>query len=223
MATFTFDDFPRSAYERGGRILEAAGARATYFAVGSYMGRTVDGVEQYDEATLRAAHAAGHEIGCHTFDHEKLGPQGPDFTRETCERNLKFFQQTLGTPEKMTSFAYPYGDVSLSVKNEISRHFPLCRGVHERLNSDWVDLAQVDTISLESRHAGQLNLKALIAEALAKKSWIVFLSHDVSENPSPYGSTPVLIEEAVRCLGAAGIPIRTMKAACAFLQQGAHG
>ena len=223
MATFTFDDFPRSAHETGGKILEAAGARATYFLVGSYMGRTVDGVEQFDEATLKAAHAAGHEIGCHTFDHKKLGSQGADFTRETCARNLKFFQQTLGTTEKMTSFAYPYGDVSLSVKNEISHHFPLCRGVRERLNSGRVDLAQVDTISLESRHAEQLDLKALVAEARAKKSWIVFLSHDVSENPSPYGSTPAMIEEAVRCLGAAGIPILTIKAAAAIIQQGTHG
>src|SRR4051812_41481861 len=93
IATFTFDDFPRSAYETGGRILEAAGVRATYFVVGSYIGRTVDCVEQYDEAILKAAYAAGHEIGCHTFDHKKLGNMGPDFARETCDRNRHFFQQ----------------------------------------------------------------------------------------------------------------------------------
>jgi hypothetical protein len=123
----------------------------------------------------------------------------------------------------MTSFAYPYGDVSLAVKKEMSGRFPLCRGVHERLNSDWVDLAQVDIISLESKHAKRVDLKGLIAKAAAKKSWIVFLSHDVSDNPSPYGSTPAMLEEAVRCLDAAGIPILTMKAAAARIAEATRG
>jgi len=218
MATFTFDDFPRSAYETGGKIMEAAGTRATYFVVGSYMGRTIDGVEQYNEATLKAVHAAGHEIGCHTFDHKELGTNGSRFTRETCDRNLRFFQQTLGTTDTMTSFAYPYGDASRAVKGEISHRFPLGRGVRRRLNSDKVDLAQIDIVSLEMRHARELDLKNIIAEAVAKKSWIVFLSHDVSENPSPYGSTPAMIEEALNCLRSASMPVLTMKAAAAVIQ-----
>jgi len=221
MATFTFDDFPRSAYETGGRILEDAGARATYFAVGSYMGRTVDGVEQFDKDTLKAAHAAGHEIGCHTFDHIKLGSCERSFVHETCDRNLRFFRETLGTKETMKSFAYPYGDVSLAIKDEMSRRFTSCRGVRQNLNIGKVDLAQVNVISLEMRHAAELDLNAVVAKAAARRSWIVFLSHDVSENPSPYGCTPSMLSEALNALAAVNIPILTMKDAVAAIKKGA--
>jgi peptidoglycan/xylan/chitin deacetylase (PgdA/CDA1 family) len=219
IATFTFDDFPRSAYETGGKIFEAAGLRATYFTVGSYMGHTIGGVEQFTDGTLRAAHAAGHEIGCHTFDHKKLGLHNRRFARETCDRNLLFFRETLHTTETMTSFAYPYGDVSLPVKDEMALRFPLCRGVHQGMNTGKADMAQLSVISLESLHAERLDLKDLIAKALAQKSWLVFLCHDISENPSPYGATPTMLESAVNLLTAANIKVLTLRDAAAVIHR----
>ena len=48
LASVSFDDFPKSAWEVGGRILDQYDAKATYYAVGDFCGRTVDGVRQYD-------------------------------------------------------------------------------------------------------------------------------------------------------------------------------
>jgi len=211
VASFTFDDFPRSAYETGGRLLESAGGRGTYFAVGGYAGRTIDGVEQYDADMLKAAHAGGHEIGCHTFDHRGLSGLGVAYARRSCDENLRFLHAALGEDAKITSFAYPYGDVSPSVKAEMSRRFPLCRGVRQALNDGKTDLAQISVISLERRHAARTDLKKLVAEAAARKSWIVFLTHDVSEQPSPFGTTPGMMENALGLLAAANIPILTLK------------
>src|SRR3569833_3816921 len=70
VASFSFDDFPMSAWETGGPILARHGVRATYYAAGAFCGRRVDGIDYYDEETLREIQAAGHEIGCHTFSHE---------------------------------------------------------------------------------------------------------------------------------------------------------
>jgi peptidoglycan/xylan/chitin deacetylase (PgdA/CDA1 family) len=215
VASFTFDDFPRSAYETGGRMIEAAGARATYFVVGSYMGRTVDGIEQYNEGTLRAAHAAGHEIGCHTFAHERLGEKGAGFAHETCDRNAVFVRDMLGADVAMTSFAYPYGDASLSVKNAMAARFSLCRGIGHALNTGSVDLAQLRIISLESRFINEVDIPKTVADAAAHKSWIIFMSHDVSENPSPFGSTPAMIGAALDALDAANIPVKTLREALA--------
>jgi peptidoglycan/xylan/chitin deacetylase (PgdA/CDA1 family) len=48
IATITFDDFPKSAWTTGGRILEEAGVRGTYFVAGTYCGKEIDGLRYYE-------------------------------------------------------------------------------------------------------------------------------------------------------------------------------
>lgn len=214
LASFTFDDFPSDALEVGGRILqEEANARGTYYVSGCFMGKTIDGIKFYEEGHLKEAVRQGHEIGCHAFQHEKLGEKGPHFARTTCDENAAFIRDILGPNIRMTSFAYPYGDTSLTVKSKLSRKFEFCRGVRQQLNTGKVDCGQISIISLEIRHAQQVDLKRTVAEAVANKSWIVFLTHDVRENPSPYGSTPAMIENAVKIVKEAGIQILPLKEA----------
>lgn len=69
IATVTFDDFARSAWTAGGKIVEEAGARATYYVSGSLCGQHIEGIEYFTETDLAEAHSRGHEAGCHTFSH----------------------------------------------------------------------------------------------------------------------------------------------------------
>lgn len=215
VASFTFDDFPRSAYEVGGRILESQGMRGTYFLSGELMDTNYLGHEQYSAGHLRAINAAGHELGCHSFEHKRLGEQGARFARTVCDRNAQFVKDIVGPHFRMTSFAYPYGDTSLTVKSALSKKFTLCRGVRRGLNSRKVDVGQVQIVSLESRHAESLDLKKVVREAVEQNSWIVFLTHEVCENPTAYGSTPQMIENAVQAVKEAGIRVLPMKQAAA--------
>lgn len=215
IASFTFDDFPASAYEIGGKILDAAKVKGTFFVSGCYLGQTLGNVVYYSEDHLKAAHANGHEIGCHTFHHNALGEMGARFALLSCEENSRFIQGILGREVIMSSFAYPYGDVSTWVKSALASHFPVCRGVHAGSNTDKIDFAQIEVVSLEMRHASRLDLRRVITDALKRNGWIVFLSHDVAADPSPYGSTPLLIEKALEAVTSAGIPILPLKAAAA--------
>src|ERR1700761_4440439 len=72
IVSFTFDDFPRSAVSNGARILESYGARGTFYAAGSYCGKTIDGIVQYSKEDLLRLVRDGHEIGCHTFHHRRV-------------------------------------------------------------------------------------------------------------------------------------------------------
>ena len=45
--------------------------------------------------------------------------------------------------------------------------------------------------------------------------WLIFFSHDVSDDPSPYGCTPVMLEHALATLAAAGIAALPVKHALA--------
>ena len=211
IATFTFDDFPASAYHIGGALLEKVGARGTYFVCAEFSGQNVDGLDYYTPELLKEIHAKGHEIGSHAFDHLFLGVKGTAFANGTATKNTEFIQGILGDDFMMTSFSYPYGDVSPRVKRAMGKRFPLCRGVHRALNTGSVDLAQISVISLESRHWNHDEMEHTIHKAIRTNSWIVFLTHDVSDSPTPYGSTPHMIESTLQLLRAAEIPILPLK------------
>src|SRR5438477_12607694 len=73
IVTITFDDFPASARKAGGKVLEAHGARGTYYAsFGVMSGAAVRGGAVDDAAAkdqIEEVLALGHEVGCHTFSH----------------------------------------------------------------------------------------------------------------------------------------------------------
>ncbi len=213
VASFTFDDFPISAYSIAGKMLEEAGARATYFASAEFMGRTMDGIDYYTPELLREMVAAGHEIGCHSFAHTHLAAKGGPHARVMAEMNAQAMRDVLGEQFMMTSFAYPYGDVSVSVKHAMARQFALSRGVRRGLNTGSADLAQLRVVSLEARHWNSDELATTIQQAVATRSWIVFLTHDISAAPTPYGSTPEMVHTALRMVMEAKIEILPLKAA----------
>jgi peptidoglycan/xylan/chitin deacetylase (PgdA/CDA1 family) len=216
VATFTFDDFPSSAYTKGGKILEEHGVRGTYFISGRFLNCMIEGIEYTTAEQLKLIYANGHEIGCHTFDHERLGSRPSSFARATCQKNSVLMSQIFGTSFKMSSFAYPYGHVSLHIKHVMSRQFGLCRGVRAGINNGTADLAQIRIVSLERYCWNSETVDKIISNARDRNVWLVFLSHDVSDSPSPYGSTPDQIRRPLHALKRAAIPVKTLKAAAAY-------
>src|SRR5882672_4602790 len=69
IVSFTFDDFPRSAWVNGGAILEEYDRRGTYYAAMGLAGAANHLGPMFEAGDLRAAHARGHEIACHTYSH----------------------------------------------------------------------------------------------------------------------------------------------------------
>ena len=212
IASITFDDFPKSAWEMGGRILARHQARGTYYTAGRFCGRTEEGIVFYDESDLFALAAAGHEIACHGFGHEKTPLLSTEALAADRERNSRFLKIFLNgkSPE---SYAYPHGASSVRTKKFYGAHFSNARGVHPGINRGRIDLAQLNAVSLESRCFRKENLDAAIAAAMRDKGWICFYTHDVSDSPSEYGSTPAMLEMTLKSLAAAGIEILPMREA----------
>src|SRR5690349_12688838 len=52
IASITFDDFPKNAWEQGGVVLARHRVRGTYYTAGGFCGRTEDGTVFYDGADL---------------------------------------------------------------------------------------------------------------------------------------------------------------------------
>lgn len=205
-ASFTFDDFPKSAWTVGGPLLEARGGRGTYFTSGRYCGVREDGIDYYDAEDLRALKAAGHEIGCHTFAHRRSSQVASAELQADWDRNADFLQEAAEGAE-LSSFAFPYGDASPRTKALASRRFPVSRGIWKGVNRGSVDAAQLRVQPLEARSWTARAVERRVKRAVETQGWLVFFSHDVSETPSPYGATPDMLKHAIDAAGAAGLDI----------------
>ena len=212
IASVTFDDFPKSAWTRGGPILAKHGARATYYTAGGFCGRTVDGKVFYDAEDLCALGAAGHEIACHGFSHQPTPTLSSKALAADAARNAQFLEPFLnGGMAK--SYAFPYGLASPRTKKFFASRFTNVRGVHPGLNRGRADLALLNAISMEKRCWDREAIAGAIARARHDRAWIVFYTHDVSDDPSPYGSTPAMLSEVLERLAETCIEILPMREA----------
>lgn len=210
IASVVFDDFAQSAWAVGGKILEAAGARGTYFVTGSYCGRELNGIKYFDAEDLVAAHGNGHEIGCHTFAHKTVSPLPAEEIEADIERNQGFVRGLLGDVA-MTSFAFPHGETSIRTKRLLSRHFATSRGISPGINAGWVDLSQLKAVELVPYILNTHSMDSVIEAACAARGWLIFVGHDVAEDHSPWGCAPQTLEAAVSKLRAADIEILPVK------------
>jgi peptidoglycan/xylan/chitin deacetylase (PgdA/CDA1 family) len=212
IASVTFDDFPKSAWTRGGPVLARHKVRATYYTAGSFCGRTVNDTVFYGAEDLRDLAAAGHEIACHGFAHQPTPTLSLEDLAADAGYNGEFLRPFLagGAPE---SYAFPYGLASPRTKKFYAPRFTNVRGVHPGLNSGRADLALLNAISMEQRCWDGEAIARAIARARHDRAWIIFYTHDVSEDPSPFGSTPAMLSEVLDRLAEARIEVLPMREA----------
>jgi peptidoglycan/xylan/chitin deacetylase (PgdA/CDA1 family) len=212
VASITFDDFPKNAWVQGGPVLAGHGVRGTYYTAGGFCGRTVEDTIFYDKGDLTALAAAGHEIGCHGFGHQPTPTLTTEELTADAGRNLEFLRPFLNG-DAPVSYAFPFGRVSPRTKHFYASRFASARGVHPGINIGRVDLAQLNVISLETRGWDEEAIEAAIQRVLHNHGWLILYTHDVSDTPSPYGSTPKMLDWALGRVAAARIEILPMREA----------
>jgi peptidoglycan/xylan/chitin deacetylase (PgdA/CDA1 family) len=215
VASFTFDDFPRSALADGAPLLARYGGKATYYAAGQFCGQHADGIDYYDLGDLRAAHTDGHEVACHSFDHVRGSRFPSPVLEDDLDRNAAFLREALGEAHPVENFAYPFGHVSPRTKRLAGRRFASSRGIQPGVNAGVLELAELKAVPLERRSWTAAQVERLVAQARAQRGWIIFFSHDVSEDPSPFGATPAMLDHALRTVRGAGLEILTVRGALA--------
>jgi peptidoglycan-N-acetylglucosamine deacetylase len=100
VAFLTFDDGPNPGVtERVLEVLDREAVPATFFMVGKH-------VERHRE-TARAVARAGHEIGNHTYSHQKLHRVGPRRVVEEIRRGHETIAEVTGVAPR--SFRAPHG------------------------------------------------------------------------------------------------------------------
>lgn len=138
IVSFTFDDFPRSAYTAGGAVLEEHGVRGTYYAAAGLMNSNNELGEQFGPDDLNALLEKGHELGSHTFGHISSRSVSCSEFCADIEKGRRALQQLTGMDA--VNFAYPFGDATLKAKNTVEAVVASARGISPGLNDTELDL-----------------------------------------------------------------------------------
>jgi len=194
--SFTFDDFPKSALAIGGTILERYQRRGTYYAALALAGSDGDMGRLFDADDIRAAHARGHELGCHTHSHLDCSQAASRAILADIADNATAFAGLIEGFAPV-SFAYPFGALSLGAKHTLASRFASCRGTGGGINRGTVDLANLSSARIYHREFDEGGLRRLVDHNSALGGWLIFYTHDVAAAPSRYGCTPEQLETIV--------------------------
>jgi peptidoglycan/xylan/chitin deacetylase (PgdA/CDA1 family) len=207
--SFTFDDFPRTAYLVGGAILEQFGARGTYYVTPGLMNASNELGQLCGAEDLRDLLRKGHELGTQTFYHSSCRSVSLDAFRNDVQKGMKAIEQING--HNSANFAYPYGHVTLRTKKALGPELNSCRSNIPGLNGPEVDLSLLRANKLYGGSQENKQIQDLILQNVREKSWLIFYTHDVRLSHSDYGCTPALFEFAVSFAARSGSRILTVQ------------
>ena len=180
MVSFTFDDLPMSAVTTGAELLEAHGARGTYYVSGGLVGIGTPYWATGDANDVLSLYRRGHEIGCHTFSHRRACDLDVSSLAHEIMRNRGYFRALDASIETET-FAYPYGYGSFGRKHQLRDQFQTCRGIVPGINFGDVDLQFLRAMPLIDRQMDRVGIERAFDAAETNNGWLIFYGHDVAE------------------------------------------
>ncbi len=196
MVSFTFDDAPVSAATTGAALLEEYGARGTFYVAGGLADTWSGHWTAIGADNIVGLHRRGHEIACHTFSHKRATDLSATAMADEVERNRRYLLG-LDPSIRIENFAYPYGLGSVSRKGQLGKLFRSSRGIFPGINSGTVDLQYLHAMPLIERQIDRDGIERAFDAATETNGWLIFYSHDVAAEPSPYGCSPALLRQAL--------------------------
>jgi peptidoglycan/xylan/chitin deacetylase (PgdA/CDA1 family) len=206
--SFCFDDFPRSAYLVGGPILKDKGACGTYYTSLGLMNTSNDLGEQFKMEDIESLLSDGHELASHTFSHLSCRNVSRKLFEEDVWKGRDGIRDISGSGA--TNFAYPYGHVTTQLKKAIGSQMRSCRGIYRGINSPNADLNLLRANSLYGDIDQLAEAEDLLSRVGSEGGWLIFYTHDVRPNPSPFGCTPALLEKCVSLAAEKGFKITSV-------------
>ncbi|MBS7697321.1 MULTISPECIES: polysaccharide deacetylase family protein [unclassified Chelatococcus] len=214
LVSFTFDDIPDSAAQKGADVLDAHGIKGTFYVAAGLLGTRDTFWKLATADDIRCLHERGHEIGCHTHDHRKVDELSAAELAAQCDANHAALSAICG-PIDLPNFAYPFGRQSLPRKLDLQRRFMSCRSVYEGVNAGRIDRAMLRVTELYDRTLTREKLTRTLDAAAAQSGWVIFYTHDVTETPSWIGASPGLMVDVIKAVTARGFACVTVKEALA--------
>ena len=220
--SFSFDDAPRTAFSHGGAILKAHGARATFFVTLGMLGSESPSGTIASKDELCNAVKEGHELGCHTFDHRDPWKTTTKVFEDSVFKNRKALSRLLPATS-FTTFAYPLTGPRPATKRRVGKLFNCCRGGGQTFNVGKADMNLLKAFFLDVRNGDTINsVRQLIDRNSECRGWLIFATHDVADNPSPYGCTKEFFEKVVAYAVRSGASLLPVGEVCEQIQTSSY-
>jgi glycosyltransferase involved in cell wall biosynthesis len=197
LISFTFDDFPRSALLTGGAILQSFGVAGTYYASLGLMGRQTPTGQIFLPEDLKVLLEHGHELGCHTFSHCDAWDTQPSVFEDAIIRNRQALTE-LAPQASFKTFSYPIDVPRARTIQRASKYFACCRCGGQTFNGGKTDLNYLSAFFLEKSRDKPEAIKNMIDQNRRARGWLIFATHDISNDPTHWGCVPEFFEEIVR-------------------------
>lgn len=215
VVSFTFDDVPASACHAGADILEAADARGSFYVCGQLTGGLEQGQLCHSTNDLQSLQARGHEIGCHTYSHTNCSNANLAQLRADWDKNQAFFAQ-YGVPNE--GFAFPFGAYDLGSKLAASRRFAYSRITGGGTQLQRADLHALRAQALYAQSFDREHIASLIQQTAEQGGWLILYTHEVIENPGPWGAAPELLSSVLQMTRQAGCAVLPVRDAIRFFR-----
>ena len=212
IVSFTFDDFPISAKINGAKILNNYGLKGTYYTSLIKMNKNTEtlpfGEPFFNLEDLVELDQNGHEIGCHTFDHFSAENVSFHSYLQSILRNQKFFNKYFPN-KKLNAFSYPYGGITIRSANLVGNLFLSSRTIWSGINKGTIELSLLKANQLSEKRSID-DCKKLIVKNQILGGWLIFVLHDVKDNPSRFGCTPENFNSLVNYAIESGAKIKSI-------------
>jgi peptidoglycan/xylan/chitin deacetylase (PgdA/CDA1 family) len=195
--SFSFDDFPRSAYLGGGKILEDYGARGTFYLSAGLLNTKTEVGPTCGPADVGELIAKGHELGCHTFEHLLSRSHSKRDYEASIRKNQECINGIL-PGYVLRTFSYPGGSVTANAKLVAGARFECARSTLGGFNSGEFDALLLKANRLYSRKMQLSHVERYLDKGCEENAWIIFYTHDVTENPSEYGCESGFLRNVVK-------------------------
>lgn len=194
--SFTFDDFPRTAFLVGGSILERHGRTGTYYVSLDLAGKQDVSGPMFATSDLAELREQGHELGCHTFSHCDSSEVPASVFWDSVVSNQRALDG-LFSGASFRTFSFPKSAPRARTKQIVGGRFECCRGGGQTFNAGVADLNYLRAYFLEQARGDLSTVRHVIDQNREAKGWLIFATHDVCKNPSPYGCTPEFFDAVV--------------------------
>jgi peptidoglycan/xylan/chitin deacetylase (PgdA/CDA1 family) len=197
LISFTFDDFPRSALLTGGTLLRQYGVAGTYYASLGLMEKVAPTGEIFHRSDLAVLLDQGHELGCHTFAHcHAYDTSADDFERSILENRRAL--HSVAPEARLETMSYPISCPRPGTKRRCAKYFSACRAGGQTFNSGTIDLNHLSAFFIEQSRDNPEGITRIIDETCRAGGWLILATHDLCDDPTPYGCTPSLFEFILR-------------------------
>jgi peptidoglycan/xylan/chitin deacetylase (PgdA/CDA1 family) len=219
LISFTFDDFPRSALFTGGALLEQYGVAGTYYASLGLMEKVAPTGEIFHRSDLAILLDQGHELGCHTFAHCHAYDTSADEFEHSILENRHALHRV--APEaRFETMSYPISCPRPGTKRRCAKYFSACRAGGQTLNAGTIDLNHLSAFFIEQSRDNPDAITRIIDETCRARGWLILATHDVCDDPTPYGCKPKLFESILRYAARSSASVVPMREALRHLGVG---